>query len=406
MILDRRGKLVWFRPLPRGLYAYNLEVSRYHGQPVLTWWQGEIPGNGHGADGHDMIVNASYRPVADLHAGWGYSADLHEFQVTPQGTALIAVYDPIRANLSSVGGPSDGTMLDCLIQELDINTGTVLWEWHALGHVPLRASELSPQGGGTYDPFHLNSIQQLPGHRLLISLRHTSAVYEIGQRTGRIIWTLGGKDSSFRLGPGAAFGGQHDAHLGGDDLLTVFDNATLPPDEEPQSSAKELKINFQTRTVSLLATYVHSPSLLVGGEGSAQLLSDHDVFVGWGDYPNMSEYTPDGRQLFDANFPLGVTSYRAYRFAWVGRPLSRPALALTRSSTGITLYVSWNGATQVARWRVLGGSTPHRLTSLKVQRRTGFETAIALSGTPSYVGAQALDARGHVLGRSRVLPTG
>src|SRR6202035_1409826 len=221
MILDGQGHLVWFHHVP-GREVFNLEVKTYRAKPVLTWWQGKIV-DGHGASGTDVIMNSSYQPVAELHAGYGYASDLHEFQVTPQGTALIDAYVPVHANLSSVGGSSSGTVLDCVIQELDIKTGRVLWEWHALGHVPLSASYGGvPTDQTPFDFFHLNSIQQLSGNRLIISGRNTWSVYMLDERTGRVIWTLGGKDSSWRMGSGTNFEWQHDARLHSRGLLTVF----------------------------------------------------------------------------------------------------------------------------------------------------------------------------------------
>ncbi len=401
MILNPRGRLVWFHRVLTG-EPYNLEVQRYRGGPVLTWWQGVI-GPDTTAGGQDVILNAAYRRVTVVRAAYGYSSDLHEFQLTPRGTAFIDAYVPVQVNLSSVGGPSNGWLDDCVIQELDIRTGRILWEWHALGHVPLSASEVGGSSANPYVYFHLNSIQQLPDHRLLISARDTWAVYEIDQRTGHVIWTLGGRYSNFTMGRGTRFEWQHDAHMYGHGLLTLFDDGAAPQ-KEPQSSAKELTVNVRTHHVSLLAKLTHSPPLLAGSEGSTQLLHDHDVFVGWGSEPDISEYAPGGRQVFDATFSLGVVSYRAYRFAWTGRPLTRPSLALTRSSQTVTrAYMSWNGATRVASWRVLGGKTSGALKPLKTKPWTGFETSIALAGAPRYLAVQALDARGRALGHSQVV---
>jgi hypothetical protein len=401
MILNPRGQLIWFHPLTNAVPA-NLEAQTYRGMPVLTWWQGSTQA-GHGITGEDMIVNNSYKLVAMVRPGWGYLSDQHDFQITPRGTALVDAYVPVKADLSSVGGPASGAVVDCVVQELDVRTGTVLWEWHTLGHVPLSESYSTPGSSGDYDAFHLNSVQQLPGHRLLISLRNTSAVYEVDELTGRVIWTLGGKDSSFWTGRGAGFEWQHDAHLQDHGLLTLFDDAAAPQ-EEPQSSAKELRIDSTTGTVSLVHRYTHSPSVLAGSQGSAQLLADRDVFVGWGSQPDFSEYAPGGRVVFNATFALTNASYRAYRSPWTGRPRTRPALAMSWAPSGrIHLYVSWNGATQVASWRVVGGSGPRALTPLQENPWSGFETAIALHRTPRYVAAQALDAGGRVIGQSRTV---
>jgi hypothetical protein len=399
MILNPRGQLIWFHPLTNILPA-NLEVQRYRGHPVLTWWQGTSQ-NGRGISGQDVILNSSYRRVASVRPGWGYVADQHEFQITHEGTALVDAYIPVRDNLVKLGGAADGTLIDCVIQNVDIRTGQVLWDWHAWGHVPLSSSYTRPpRASGFYDPFHLNSIQQLPDHRLLLSFRNTWAVYEIDELTGRVIWTLGGKRSRFAMGPGTRFEWQHDAHFYDHGVLTVFDDADAPQ-EDRQSSAKELRIDLPHHRVTLVHDFRHSPPLLASSQGSIQLLSDHDVFVGWGSEPDFSQYTAGGRPLFDASFALSNASYRAYRFAWTGHPLGHPALALSRSGKGVTwVYVSWNGATQVARWRVLGGPRQHALKPVKTKRWTGFETSIALPRAPRYLAVQALDASGRVLARS------
>jgi hypothetical protein len=397
LILDARGHLVWFHATRYS--SFNLEVQTYRGRRVLTWWQGVVQG-GVGVRGWDMIFNHSYQPVAVLHGGNGISSDLHEFQITPQGTALIDAYVPVKANLSSVGGSSNGTIMDSVIQELDIKTNRVLWEWHSLGHVPLSASYVGPPGGGTpYDYFHLNSIQQQPGHRLLISARNTWSVYLIDERTGKIIWTLGGKHSSFQMGSGTNFEWQHDAHLHGH-TLSLFDDAGLPQ-EEAQSSAKRLVINRDAMTASLLKTFIHSPPLLAGAEGSAQLLLGGKMFVSWGNVSNFSEYTASGRQIFNGTFYSPVNTYRAYRFHWTGHPTTRPGLALLPGPDGsLKVYASWNGATQVASWRVLGGTDRKTLNAFRLAPRRRFESVIQVRSEPRYVAVQALDSSGHVLATS------
>jgi arylsulfotransferase ASST len=404
MILDGRGRLLWFEP--RGQSAYNLQVATYQGRPVLTWWQGKWLGTG----GEDLIVNQSYRTVAVVQAGEGYSSDLHEFQITPQGTALVDIYSPVRSNLTSVGGPATGTALDCIIQEIDIRTGRLLWEWHALGHVPLSDSYTgAPSSASAYDFFHINSIQELPNGNFLVSSRSDWAVYEISRRTGNIIWTLGGKHSSFSMGPGTNFEWQHDAHLNPDGTLTLFDDAGSPQ-EEPQSSAKTLQLDTRTMTATLVHRFTHAPRLSSSLAGSVQTLPNNNVLVDWGSQPVFSEYTPGGQLVLDGRFPLGIYSYRAYRFNWTGHPGTRPALAPEAAARGgTTLYASWNGDTQVAYWQVLAGSSPYSLQPLgPLAPWTGFETAIRRGSRHPYWAVQALDASYHVLRTSlpEVMPSG
>ena len=403
LILSPSGQLVWFkhtgRPTP-----FNFEVQRYLGHPVLTWWQGNVVG-GHGGAGRDEIMDSSYRVVKVLHGGYGYSSDLHEFQLIPHGRALIDAYVPVHADLSSVGGSSNGTVLDCVIQELDVRTGRVLWEWHALGHVPLSASYNAPTSSFPFDYFHLNSIQQLAGGKLIVSARNTWAVYMVDERTGRVVWTLGGKYSNYRMGPGTNFEWQHDARMHRRGILTVFDDAGFPQ-EETESSAKELEVNARTGVVSLVRRFTHSPPLLAGSQGNVQLLGAGKVMVGWGSVSEFSEFGPSGRELLDGHFRLGTSSYRAYRFAWTGHPLYPPSLAVEPGPDGTTrLFASWNGATQVATWEVLVGQRRSDLIPLSAQDSRGFQTTLALRDQPRFFAVDALDAHGNVLNRSKVIGT-
>ncbi len=136
MILEPSGSLVWFKALPTYTEATNLQVQEYEGKPVLTWWQGNITMHGFGL-GEDVIADDTYTDIAHVRAGNGLQADLHEFQLTPQGTALITAYEPILCNLSSVGGPADGAVTDSVFQEIDVKTGLVMYEWTSVDHVAL-----------------------------------------------------------------------------------------------------------------------------------------------------------------------------------------------------------------------------------------------------------------------------
>jgi hypothetical protein len=112
MIVDRWGHLVWFDRLSgQGAVASNLAVQRYRGQRVLTWWQGNVL-SGFG-EGVDQIYDRAYRPVATVRAGNGLWADLHEFQITPQGTALITAFNPVHWDDSELHAGHDLSVLDC-----------------------------------------------------------------------------------------------------------------------------------------------------------------------------------------------------------------------------------------------------------------------------------------------------
>jgi hypothetical protein len=124
MIFDEAGNVVWFDPAPSGDEASNLQVQQLDGKPVLTWWQGYVPPQGFG-EGEEVIDNSDYQLVGHVYAGNGLKADLHDFHITPQDTAVLTAFDPINCNLSAVGGPSGGAVTDSIFQEIDLHTGLV-----------------------------------------------------------------------------------------------------------------------------------------------------------------------------------------------------------------------------------------------------------------------------------------
>ncbi len=402
MILDGNGQLLWFKRLPAGARAANLRVQEYEGQPVLTWWQDPLIAAGHRGSGV-VIANSSYQEIADVRAGNGYEPDLHAFEITSQGTALFTVYDAIRCNLSAYGGPADGAVADTVFQEIDLKTGLVRLEWHALDHVPLAASYTPATPGSPRSPwdyFHINAVSRHGGD-ILVDSRNTWAAYLIDARSGQVLWRLGGKQSSFQMGPGAAPAWQHDAREGPEGTITFFDNGGTPK-VHSQSRVIVLELNKQTMTATLVASFVHPTPLLAASQGDFQPLAGGNWFVGWGQEPFFSEFSPEGKVLFDAHLPSLYQSYTMLKFPWSGEPAGPPAIAERRGAHGgIEAYTSWNGATQVASWRVLEGATATSLTPVVAQApRTGFETAIPSPGSGAYISVQALGVSGQVLGAS------
>jgi hypothetical protein len=404
MILDPSGGLLWFKALPSYTSATNLRVQEYAGRPVLTWWQGDISVHGFGT-GEDVIADSGYSEVAHVRAGNGHEADLHDFQLTGQGTALLTSYFPILCNLSSVGGSAYAGLTDGVFQEIDVRTGLVMYEWTSLDHVALEESYSSPtrsQPSFPYDYFHINSINLDRDGSLMISARNTWAVYDVAAASGQIVWRLGGKRSSFSEPAAVRTAWQHDPRELPDGSLSIFDNGSSPT-VHAQSRAIVVQLNPQTQTATLVSQFVHAPGLVVQSQGNVQALPNGDWFLGWGQEPYFSEVGPDGAQRFDAHFPVHEQSYRSFRLAWSGTPSRPPAFVFRPAGANAgTVYASWNGATQVAAWRLLAGSSAKSLKPLLSTPRTGFETAIALPGGTigPYLAVQGLDASGGVLGTS------
>ncbi len=406
MILAEDGSLLWFEPLsPSGARAADFRVQQYEGKPVLTWWQDPLSGGGSNKSG-EVIVDSSYHRIATVRAGNGYQADLHEFQITPNGVGIVTVYDGIDCDLSSVGGASNAAVADTLFQEIDLETGLVMYEWHSLDHVPLADSYASARQASRtkpFDFFHINAVDIEQDGELLIDARNTWAAYDVDRRSGQVHWELGGKQSSFALGPGARTAWQHDAREQPDGSITFFDNGATPA-VHSQSRAIQLRVDAQSKTATLVREQVHpAKPLVAGSQGNVQALANGSWIVGWGEAPYFSEFSASGQLLLDAHLPATYESYRSYRMQWDGHPSEPPALALARASGGgATVYASWNGASEVASWRVLAGPSTAALTTVGASARTGFETAIALASLPGgdYVEAQALSATGAVIGTS------
>ncbi len=407
LMVDDRGQVVWFRRL-RGTSgrAMNFEAQTYRGEPVLTW--GETPGQ-------YVIFDASYREIARFGAANGYRGDHHEFLISPQDTALITIYDAVPMDLSSVGGKKDGVAVQGVIQELDVESGKVLFEWRSLDHVGIEESYGKPGEDADYpglDYFHINSIDVDHDDNLLISARKTFAVYKVDRETGEVIWRLGGKKSDFEMGEGTRFAYQHDARRQKDGTITIFDNGTTVfpngmPKTVEESRCIVLELDEKKMKASLLSQYTHPDGLRADAAGNVQVLPNGNVFVGWGRARYSSEFDHGGKLLFDSRLPEGSRSYRAFRFPWSGHPTDQPAAVAERASGGeVRVYVSWNGATEVATWEVVAGSDPERLEPAGSAPRKGFETAITFRTDEPYVAVKARDRSGRVLGASEALKLG
>jgi hypothetical protein len=387
LILDNRGRVVWFMPVDRRGVT-DFRVQHLAGKPVLTWWRGKSADDKR--PGRYSIYDNSYRPIAYVQPGNGLLGDMHEFKITARNTALMTLSHRVRVKSRNV--------LEGAFQEVDIRTGRVLFEWHSVGHVRLIESyyRLPRNPDKTYDYFHINTIEVDRDGNFLVSARNTHTIYKINRRTGAVMWRLGGKRSDFELGKGVRFAWQHDVRRQANGTLTLFDNEAAPKMRK-QSRGLILRVDEKRRTVTVVHSFVHDPPLVAVDQGNMQKLSNGHYLVGWGHQPYVTEFGPHGKPLLDLRFGRsGVDSYRAYRFSWVGRPHSKPTVAVE----GNTLYASWNGATEVRSWQLLGGPDKKKLRPLLAVPKTGFEAAIPLPADVPWVAVRALDRLGHSLARS------
>jgi hypothetical protein len=422
-IFTSSGALVWWRPRDRstGVDA-DMSVVQLLGQPHLAVWSGtpdyvKSRDNFHVNDGTVLLFNEHYQQVGSITAAGAFAGgrvDMHEFRITPDGDALVGIYQVLQR-------PIDGrrqSLVQYVIQKVSlvrdssgmIHTGKLLFQWRSLAHVPVSASRV-PRGASDnpWDYFHGNAIAQDTDGNLIVSARNTWAIYKINATTGQIMWQVGGKGDQTLKHPWCY---QHDVSPLGDDEYSLFDDGGVGPGcavNQTQHPARGLIVRVDPTArparVQLVAAFNHRPGIQSGYLGSTQQLPGGHVLVDWGNFPEITEYGVDGHVLMDLS--LSSYSFRGLRFAWDGQPTAPPAVAAQFQGAGTRIWASWNGSTEVAAWRVLAGtSTSQPLSPVgSAIPKTGFETALLLPEPEPVVAVQALDAHGHVLATSTPVTT-
>ncbi|USW55645.1 Putative arylsulfotransferase [Septoria linicola] len=413
MILDAQGELIW-RSDEYGAAA-NLKVQRYRGEDYLTLWSGEKAATS--GKGVYFMLDHSYQVVKMITAiGEGLFGDLHEFKLTEKGTALLTVYNTINADLTRMGmgrGP-DGWIVDNMFQEIDIESGELLFQWSAAEHFdPAHTYMTNPFGGYwesiPFDFYHLNSVDKDSKGNYIISSRHFHHIMCISP-TGETLWILGGRDNQFEdLSDGQAtnFKWQHDARWVSEEesILTLFDNSKAGPlhSDASESRALVIRLDLEKKTAQLVHSMTSLQGILASSQGSVQLLPEtQNFFVGWGSAAAYSEYSSKGDLLCETHLGASwyyylerMKSYRATKaFNWRTAPQDPPQVSIK----GSMLSVSWNGATEVAYWSLEGvressdklskalrsedegpPDTRDQYEALDVVAKTGFEGLFDLS---------------------------
>jgi Arylsulfotransferase (ASST) len=405
MILTNAGRLVWYSR--RRQRVHTMQTVRYRGRTLLAIYQRQHFG------GYFELRDRRYREVMRLRMGGGYPTDMHEMQVTPQGTVYLDSYHRVSV-------PGVGRVTDWVMREIDMATGKVLFEWHALRHVPLRATfaPQPPRGPRrSWDFFHGNSIEPpAPGGRtIIVSSRNTSAVYGIDRETGAVRWILGGKRDQFglRRHPSWRFCAQHDVRRLPDGDITLFDNGGAGRRFGTgcgvhAARVPRFRLDVTRHTVRLVDVIPSAPSspdgrgLFPSATGNAQRQPNGDTLISWGTTGFVTQVTQADR--IRAAMRVEPWTYRVLRASWLGYPPGRPKVVAERGSRRLVdVWASWNGATQIHGWRVLTGNSPTRLRL--VSRRypiRDLETRMRVRTVARYVEVRAVSARNRTLGTSRV----
>lgn len=379
-IYENDGELVWWtQPTEDGYINLDAELITYQGRPALAAFRGPYAPGSTGAPEY-VVWDTSYNEIASFEMP-GYQMDSHEIEVSPDGSRVMFQAYYIRTvDLSPYGGPAEATVIDAAVQEQDIATGEVTFEWQALDHIDItetRESLVEPDPVvGMFDYLHLNSVDYTPDGDLLVSGRHTSTVYKVDYETGDILWRFGGDNSDFTFDDPAGIPSyQHDARLHRDGRLTLFDNGN---EHDPQvSRGATYQLDEEAMTAELVEDLRAEPPVFGAALGSNQRLDNGNQLVSFGSTNVMAEYE-DGEPVFTGTFEEGVATYRTERIDWHATPDTAPDAALgeeVAADGSRMVYMSWNGATDVRRWLVEAGPSEDELVPLGTARRTGFETA-------------------------------
>lgn len=419
---DDLGTLLWAGIGYGNESAGDVAIQTYRGEPVISFWQGQIVGTGHGT-GSYYILGQNYSQIAHIQAvGFENAGDVHEFFITTDDTAVVTIYWAKEADLTSVNGSAEGWILECSFQEFDIETGDLIFMWNASDHLSVQQtySELAAGSNGTeaypFDWFHINSVQKDGDGNYLISSRHLWSLFKIDSKTGDIIWTLGGKGSEFDIPQEADFHWQHHARWiepNSRTHLSVWANmGTVEDTEDTYSRGILMVVDEDSMTVSFVQDYHNTKGTWSKGQGSFQCLNFSDIdttnfFLGYGAWPYFTELTNDGTVVLDAEFAVSdnIQSYRTFKYPpslWVGRPLTNPDIFWNKSEQAV--YLSWNGATEISTWQLYAAASINSSNWIMISSsgKTGFETVLNITMDKDnlwiYVKAKALDVNGADLG--------
>ncbi|KAF2501306.1 hypothetical protein BU16DRAFT_451643, partial [Lophium mytilinum] len=432
-IYDNNGRLVWSGAATQGSStAHNVQVCKYKGSDHLCFFQGH---QHHGyARGHGVIMDNRYRVVQTVEAaGSATSTDMHEFRLINDGkSALVTVYSPRQFDLADFGiGPGMGWIMDGVFQEIDVETGELIFEWRSLDHIApsfsyTLAGSTDTSGNGLtaetpWDYFHINSIDKNADGDYMISARHMAAVYKISGKSGRVMWELNGANPTFR-NENLHFSSQHHAlwlhenqtHT----ILSMFDNASNGPNRtNPESRGLIIAIDHIKKKASKIREWLapeeDGNGVVAASQGNLQVLSPSNVFIGWGDHAYYSEHLDSGEAVMYGKLAFwgsDVNIYRCNKFQWKAQPLSKPAIwsySLTGTDDNdLVIYTSWNGATEVRYWNFYVSDSPKGPWELAgTKDKFGFETEFHIPYAKLWSFTEALDQDHKPIARSSISKT-
>ncbi len=402
LILDGQGNLVYYQSMASVFNGYDFKMLpngdlSYFSQKDSTFYE----------------MNSHYQVVRKIQAGNGYTTDLHDLLMLPNGNVILMAYDAESIDMSKVvsGGNSQATVTGLIVQELD-PANNVIFQWRSWDYIPITDSNASLTDPAV-DYIHGNGLALDTDGNLLLSSRNLSEITKINLQTGAVIWRLGGKGNQFQFVNDEPFAYQHNIGVLPNGDITIMDNHGTEQAPTP-SRGIEYKVDTANKTVTKVWQFQDNPPIFATYMGDTQRMANGNTFLDWGapftgtgyQFVNITEVDSNNNIIFQLAFDQPYVSYRAFRAQWQGSPLTRPDLVASNNNGGLTLGYSWNGATEVASWKVYGGNSPSTLTQIDQKPKTEFETQTHLTSVSQgecYFQAAAIDKNGNEMARSAVV---
>lgn len=363
MMLTNDGTPVWYLQVTNSAYDFKVLPSGYlhYAQQyrALTF-------SGGGYVTHE-ILDENFNDIESIRAGNGYNAECHDFQMLPNGHALVTGYYLTQVDMSKVvpnGNPA-ALVSGAILQELDAQRN-VVFQWRSWDHYPF-TSQWVNSSNAVISAFHVNRIFQDTDGNLIIST--PDWVKKISRQTGNILWHLGGTENQFTFVGVSQQEGTND--FAGHDInrlpnghVLIYNNSK--GGVSATSTVHEYALDETNRIATHIWTYTPNPGVAGPSQGSAQRLANGNTFVGWGgtsgtNFPACTEVAGTN-VVFQMGFTNSrTTSYRAFRF-----PFPSASQANSNSITEVATGNSYTfGTTGVTLDVLSGGGGYNRVTVIR-----------------------------------------
>ncbi len=311
MILDNAAQPMFFRALPGPAFDFKRQPNG-----LLTYFSGTNT---------FWALDSSYAVVDSFRAGNGYTADLHDLQLLPNGHALLLIYDPEPLRMDSIvpGGQPNATVIGLVVQELDA-AKHVVFQWRSWDHFRITDADtcLIDLRSMMVDYVHGNAVEPDADGNILISSRSMNEITKINRATGAVMWRWGlhavNNQFSF-MNDARGFGAQHDIRRLPNGNVTLFDNGNCLGNPQ-HSRVAEYRLDEISKTATLVREFRNSPDLYTPFMGNGQRRASGGTMIGWGGTaldPKLTDVHADGSVALAFGLKFATTwTYRAFRFPW------------------------------------------------------------------------------------------